>query len=140
MIQKLCVGTALQPVAGTLFANSPFLEDKPNSDKSWRSRVWRDTDNARAGTISFVFVDDFRFGCWSEYAFSLPIYFVDCHGKYIDTVGQYFRNFLKGKLPPFPGEKPTLSDWADHLTTASPKARIKIYIKMRGADGGLCRR
>ena len=33
-----------------------------------------------------------------------------------------------------------MSDWADHLTTAFPEARIKKYMEMRGADGGPWRR
>ncbi len=140
MIQKLRVGIALQPVAVALFANSPFFEGKPNGHKSWRSRVWRDTDNARAGMIPFVFDDDFGFERWVEYALDVPMYFVYRDGKYIDALGQSFRDFLDGKLPALPGEKPTLSDWADHLTTAFPEARIKKYIEMRGADGGPWRR
>ena len=140
MIQKLRIGIALQPVAVALFANSPFFEGKPNGHKSWRSRVWRDTDNARAGMIPFVFDDDFGFERWVEYALDVPMYFVYRDGKYIDALGQSFRDFLDGKLPALPGEKPTLSDWADHLTTAFPEARIKKYIEMRGADGGPWRR
>ena len=140
MIQKLRVGIALQPVAVALFANSPFFEGKPNGHKSWRSRVWRATDNARAGMIPFVFDDDFGFERWGEDALDVPMYFVYRDGKYIDALGQSFRDFLDGKLPALPGEKPTLSDWADHLTTAFPEARIKKYIEMRGADGGPWRR
>lgn len=140
MIQKLRVGIALQPVAVALFANSPFFEGQPNGHKSWRSRVWRDTDNARAGMIPFIFDDDFGFERWVEYALDVPMYFVYRDGKYVDALGQSFRDFLEGKLPALPGEKPTLSDWADHLTTAFPEARIKKYLEMRGADGGPWRR
>ena len=68
------------------------------------------------------------------------MYFVYRDGVYIDALGQSFRDFLEGKLPPLPGETPTLSDWADHLTTAFPEARIKKFIEMRGADGGPWRR
>jgi len=35
-----------------------------------------------------------------------------------------------------PGELPTISDWADHLTTIFPEARLKKFIEMRGADAG----
>ena len=35
-----------------------------------------------------------------------------------------------------PGERPTLKDWADHMTTAFPEVRLKQYLEMRGADGG----
>jgi glutamate--cysteine ligase len=57
-------------------------------------------------------------------------------GKYIDAAGQSFRDFLKGELPALPGEKPTLSDWVDHLSTAFPEVRLKSFLEMRGADGG----
>ena len=66
--------------------------------------------------------------------------FVYRDGKYIDALGMSFRDFLNGKLPALPGETPTLSDWADHLTTAFPEARIKKFMEMRGADGGPWRR
>ncbi|NSX56191.1 glutamate--cysteine ligase [Parasulfitobacter algicola] len=140
MVQKLRVAIALQPVATALFANSPFFEGKPNGHKSWRSRIWRDLDADRTGMTPFVFEDGFGFERWVEYALDVPMYFVYRDGKYIDALGQSFRDFLKGELPALPGEKPTLSDWADHLTTLFPEARIKKFIEMRGADGGPWRR
>ena len=140
MVQKLRVALALQPVATALFANSPFFEGKPNGHKSWRSRVWRDLDPARTGMLPFVFEEGFGFEAWVQYALDVPMYFVYRDGKYIDALGMSFRDFLKGELPALPGETPTLSDWADHLTTAFPEARIKKYMEMRGADGGPWRR
>lgn len=140
MVQKLRVALALQPVATALFANSPFFEGKPNGHKSWRSRVWRDLDPARTGMLPWAFEDGMGFERWVEYALDVPMYFVYRDGKYIDALGQSFRDFLKGQLPALPGEIPTLSDWADHLTTAFPEARIKKFIEMRGADGGPWRR
>jgi glutamate--cysteine ligase len=140
MVQKLRVALALQPVATALFANSPFFEGKVNGHKSWRSRIWRDLDSARTGMLPFVFEDGMGFERWVDYALDVPMYFVYRNGKYIDALGMSFRDFLKGKLPALPGETPLLSDWADHLTTAFPEARIKKYIEMRGADGGPWRR
>lgn len=140
MVQKMRVAIALQPVATALFANSPFFEGKPNGHKSWRSRVWRSLDEARTGMVPFVFEEGFGFERWVEYALDVPMYFVYRDGRYIDALGQSFRDFLKGELPALPGEKPTLSDWADHLTTLFPEARVKKFIEMRGADGGPWRR
>lgn len=140
MVQKMRVAVALQPVATALFANSPFLDGKPNGHKSWRSRVWRDLDPDRTGTVPFIFDDGFGFEAWVQYALDVPMYFVYRDGKYIDALGMSFRDFLRGELPALPGEKPTLSDWADHLTTLFPEARVKKYIEMRGADGGPWRR
>ncbi|WP_127561021.1 glutamate--cysteine ligase [Nioella ostreopsis] len=140
MVQKLRVALALQPVATALFANSPFLDGKVNGHKSWRSRVWRDLDADRTGMLPFVFEEGFGFERWVEYVLDVPMYFVYRDGQYINALGQSFRDFLQGKLPALPGETPTLSDWADHLTTVFPEARIKKFIEMRGADGGPWRR
>jgi hypothetical protein len=57
-------------------------------------------------------------------------------GKYIDAAGLSFRDFLKGELSALPGEKPTVSDWEDHMSTAFPEVRLKSFLEMRGADGG----
>ena len=140
MVQKLRTSVALQPVATALFANSPFFDGKPNGHKSWRSRIWRDLDPARTGTLPFAFEDGFGFERYVDYALDVPMYFVYRDGQYIDALGQSFRDFLQGRLPALPGEVPTLSDWADHLTTIFPEARLKKYLEMRGADGGPWRR
>ncbi|MEQ9039924.1 MAG: glutamate--cysteine ligase [Silicimonas sp.] len=140
MVQKFRVALALQPVATALFANSPFFEGKLNGHKSWRSRIWRSLDEDRTGMLPFVFEDGFGFESYVDYALDVPMYFVYRDGKYINALGQSFRDFLKGELPALPGEKPTLSDWADHLTTIFPEARLKKFIEMRGADGGPWRR
>lgn len=140
MVQKLRVALALQPVATALFANSPFLDGKPNGMKSWRAHIWQNLDPARTGMLPFVFEDGFGYEAWVDYVLDVPMYFVYRDGKYIDALGQSFRDFLDGRLPALPGEVPTLSDWADHMTTVFPEARVKKYIEMRGADGGPWRR
>ncbi|MGY9052059.1 MAG: glutamate--cysteine ligase [Rhodobacterales bacterium] len=140
MVKKMRVALALQPVATALFANSPFFEGKINYHKSWRSRIWRDLDADRTGTLPFFFEDGMGFQRYVDYALDVPMYFVYRNGKYIDALGQSFRDFLDGKLPALPGEMPTMSDWADHLTTCFPEARIKQFMEMRGADGGPWRR
>lgn len=140
MVRKLRVALALQPVATALFANSPFFEGRPTGHKSWRARIWRDLDPARTGMLPFVFDEGFGFERWVDYALDVPMYFVYRDGRYIDATGQSFRAFLAGRLPALPGEVPTLSDWADHLTTIFPEARLKRFIEMRGADGGPWRR
>lgn len=140
MVQKLRVALALQPVANALFANSPFLDGRPNGMKSWRAHIWQNLDAARTGMLPFAFQDGFGYEAWVDYVLDVPMYFVYRDGKYIDALGQSFRDFLDGRLPALPGQVPTLSDWADHLTTVFPEARVKKFIEMRGADGGPWRR
>ena len=136
MVKKLRVSLALQPVATALFASSPFFEGKPNGHRSWRSRIWRGLDDSRTGMLPWAFEDGMGFQRYVDWVLDVPMYFVYRNGSYINALGQSFRDFLKGELPALPGEKPTLSDWADHMTTVFPEARVKKYIEMRGADAG----
>ena len=136
MVKKFRLSLALQPVATALFASSPFKEGKPSGFKSRRAQVWTDTDPDRTGDLPFVFEDGFGFERYIDYALDVPMYFVLRDGKYIDVSGQSFRDFLAGRLPGLPGELPTMSDWADHMTTIFPEVRLKKYLEMRGGDGG----
>ncbi|MGO8952954.1 MAG: glutamate--cysteine ligase [Rhodomicrobium sp.] len=136
MVKKLRVSLALQPVAAALFANSPFTEGKPNGYLSFRSAIWLDTDPARTGMLPFAFEDGMSYERYVDYALDVPMYFVRRNKKYINVAGASFRDFLDGRLAQLPGEKPTLSDWADHLTTLFPEVRLKRYLEMRGADSG----
>jgi glutamate--cysteine ligase len=140
MVQKLRVSLALQPVATALFASSPFTEGKPNRFKSLRSEVWRDTDPRRTGMLPFVFEPGMSFERYADYALDVPMYFVYRGGQYIDVAGASFRDFMAGKLAALPGERPTIDDWSDHLTTLFPEVRLKKFLEMRGADGGRWRR
>jgi glutamate--cysteine ligase len=136
MVKKFRTSLALQPVATALFANSPFTEGRPNGFQSLRSHIWTDTDPDRTGDLPFVFEDGFGFERYVDYLLDVPMYFVYRDGRYIDAAGHSFRDFLKGELAVYPGQLPTLNDWADHLTTAFPEVRLKKYLEMRGADGG----
>jgi glutamate--cysteine ligase len=140
MVKKLRVTLALQPVATALFANSPFSEGRPNGFLSFRSHIWTDTDNQRAGMLPWVFEDGMGFERWVDYALDVPMYFVKRGDKYIDVSGKSFRDFFAGRLDALPGERPTTSDWANHLSTIFPEVRLKRYLEMRGADGNPWRR
>ena len=135
MVKKLRVSLALQPLATALWANSPFTESKPNGFLSFRGNIWRDTDKARTGLIPFAFEDGMGFERYVDYILDVPMYFVYRDG-FIDASGQSFRDFLKGKLPAYPGQLPTVADWEDHMSTAFPDVRVKSYIELRGADSG----
>jgi len=140
MVKKLRVSLALQPVATALFANSPFTEGKPNGLVSFRSEIWRHTDPNRSGMLPWAFEPGMGFERYVDYALDVPMYFVKRGERYIDVAGQSFRDLLAGKLPGLPGERATLSDWANHVSTIFPEVRLKRYLEMRGADGGPWRR
>jgi len=140
MVKKLRVGLALQPVTTALFANSPFREGRPSGFLSYRAQVWSDVDTARSGMLPFAFDDGMGFERYVDYALDVPMYFVYRDGKYIDVAGKSFRDFLARKIPEVADITPSMSDWADHLTTIFPEVRLKSFLEMRGTDGGQWRR
>ena len=99
-----------------------------------------DTDRNRTGMLPFVFERGMSFERYVDYALQVPMYFVYRSGNYIDVAGASFKDFMAGKLSALPGERPTLDDWSDHLTTLFPEVRMKRFLEMRGADGGRWRR
>ncbi len=136
MRAKFRTSLALQPIATALFANSGLKEGKHSGFASYRAHIWTDTDPDRTGLLHFVFEDGFGFERYVDYMLDVPMYFVRRDGQYIDAAGQSFRDFMNGALPALPGEKPTMEDWEDHLSTAFPEVRLKTFLEMRGADGG----
>jgi glutamate--cysteine ligase len=140
MVKKFRVGLALQPITTALLANSPFREGRSSGFLSYRAQVWTDVDLARSGMLPFVFEDGMSFERYVDYALDVPMYFVYRDGKYHDVAGKSFRDFLARKIPEVAEFEPSMSDWADHLTTIFPEVRLKQFLEMRGADGGQWRR
>jgi glutamate--cysteine ligase len=140
MVMKLRVSLALQPVATAIFANSPFTEGKPNGFLSFRSEIWRDTDPDRTGMLPWAFEAGMGFDRWVDYVLGVPMYFVKRGERYIDVAGESFRDLMAGRLAQLPGERATISDWVNHVSTVFPEVRLKRYLEMRGADSGPWRR
>ncbi len=136
MVKKMRVSLALQPVATALFANSPFAEGRTNGFLSYRGHVWSDTDPDRTGMLPFMFEEGAGFERYVDYALDVPMYFARRGGTYVDCAGLSFRDFMDGKLETVPGDRPTIEDWEDHLSTIFPEVRLKRFLEMRGADSG----
>ena len=136
MVKKFRVSLALQPIATALFANSPFTEGALNGYKSFRSRIWMDTDPDRTGMLPFVFEEGFGFEQYVDYALGVPMYFVYREGEYLNAAGKDFRKFLSGDLDVVPGQVATMQDFEDHLSTIFPEVRLKKFLEMRGCDTG----
>ncbi|WP_455474348.1 glutamate--cysteine ligase [Bartonella sp. B30(2025)] len=137
MRRKMQVSMKLQPIATALFANSPFTEGRPNSLLSWRSQIWRDTDNQRTGILPFVFSENFGFLDYVEWALDVPMYFVVRDDRYYDCTDITFRQFMNGALKgKVTNSIPNMGDWINHLSTLFPEVRLKRFLEMRGADGG----
>ena len=137
MVEKLRVSLALQPVATALFANSPFVEGRPSGFRSMRAQVWTDVDASRTGIPDVVFEPGFGFERFVEWVLDVPMYFAMRNVKWLDAAGMSFRAFMEGRLgDALAGERATMGDFADHVTTAFTDVRLKRFLEMRGADAG----
>jgi glutamate--cysteine ligase len=86
--------------------------------------------------LPFAFESGMGFERYVDYALDVPMYFVKRGAHYHDVAGASFRDLLAGRLAALPGERATMSDWVNHLSTIFPEVRLKRYLEMRGADVG----
>jgi glutamate--cysteine ligase len=117
-----------------LYANSPIVNGAEVGWKSYRVAVWEETDPARCGIPAFPFAPGFEddaYGRYAAWALEVPMIFVRRGSRYLDPRGKTFRAFLAEGIE---GERPTLADWEDHLTTLFPEVRVKGVVEVRGAD------
>jgi glutamate--cysteine ligase len=134
MAEKLRVALAVQPVAAALFANSPVVNGRESGWKSFRTAVWEEVDPARSGLLAFAFeagFEDDPYRRYAEWALDIPMIFLRRRGAYVDPGGRTFRAFLAEGIG---GERATLADWEDHLTTLFPEVRVKGVVEVRAAD------
>ncbi len=129
---KLRCLNATTSILTALWANSSIAGGKPIGFQSYRAWIWRDTDNARAGLLPFVFERDDVFRAYAEWALDVPMYFVYRHG-YQPAGGITFRTFMRDG---WRDQRATREDWALHLSTLFPEARLKKLIEVRGCDCG----
>ena len=128
---KFRTGMGLAPLLIAMFANSPICDGQLNGYRSFREHIWTDTDRSRSGLLPFAFAPEVSFAHYVEYALDVPMYFIVRHHDYIDMTAVTFRQFLANG---YQGERATIEDWSDHLTTLFPETRIKRYIEIRSVD------
>jgi glutamate--cysteine ligase len=128
---KFRAGMGLAPILIAMFANSPICDGQLNGYRSFREHIWTDTDKSRSGLLKFAFLPEVSFAHYVEYALDVPMYFIIRNKHYIDMTGLTFQQFLRYGHN---GERATIEDWSDHLTTLFPETRIKRYIEIRSVD------
>ncbi len=129
--RKFRLTMAIPSVLVAVSANSPIVDGNLTGYKSYRAHIWSDTDPARCGILPFAFDTDGLFGAYTRYALDVPLYFLVREGRLLPSEGRTFRDLMEGRLP---GHRATMEDWATHLTTLFPEARLKTYIEVRSAD------
>lgn len=128
---KMRVALKLSPLTTAMFANSPFYEGQPFGGKSYRAKVWLDTDPDRSGLVPSLWKKNAGFVDYVEWALDIPMFMFKRNGDKVVNTGQTFRSFWKSG---YAGHKPTMTDWQTHLNTLFPEVRLKKTIEVRGAD------
>lgn len=138
MVKMLRVSLALQPVAATLFACSPFANGRDSGFNSYRSEIIRNNLGGRYGfMLPVAFDEGFGYEMFVDYALGqMPLMGVYKGNAFLDAGGKHFAQFIEGKLDICPGQQATLADWQNHLNTIWSEVRLRRFLEMRGADNG----
>jgi glutamate--cysteine ligase len=130
---KLRCINSVTSILTALWAASPIVDGEVSEFQTYRAWIWRDTDNQRAGILPWVFECDDVFLAYTEWALDVPMYFVYRGGYHRVPAGLTFRQFMRDGHN---GEHALRADWALHLSTLFPEARLKKFIEVRGCDCG----
>ena len=124
----------LSPFLTAIFANSPIFEGKSTGYRSFRGRIWLDTDPARAGLPVPFLQESFQLNDYIQWALGAPPYFLKREERMIRLTGTPFRKLLAGVHPEIQVEG---DDWELHLGMLFPEVRIKQIIEVRAPDAQL---
>ena len=132
-MRKLRASLHLQPFVTAAFANSRVVNGVRGEAPSFRGIVWEETDPARTLFPEALLREGARLDDYVEWSTGIPLFFIHRDGGYIDCAGLPFETFLREG---FQGHAATMGDFALHLSTLFPDARIKQHFEVRGADMG----
>jgi glutamate--cysteine ligase len=131
MTAKMRTAMAVSPVMAALSASSPYRLGRWSGYRSWRNAIWREVDPDRCGLLPFVFDDDFSYRRYVDWALDVPMIFLRRQGAYRPAAGITFRRFWREGQN---GERATLADFENHLSTLFPDVRLRQTIEVRSAD------
>ena len=129
--KKFKIGNYLAPLTIALFANSPFKENKFSGYLSYRGKVWQETN--RGGIMPIAF-EKVNFEKYVDYVINYSILLPKKNDNYLSPNGQTFKDYLNGDLSFLKGQKPTLKDFENHLSTIFTEVRLKQVLEFRSLD------
>jgi glutamate--cysteine ligase len=131
-MQKLVVLLRLSPIIQAMTANSPFIEGRVSPNKSERGAVWLEMDPSRSGLVPPMWRSERpRYSDYVEWALDAGMFLFRRSGGFVHNTGQTFRSFL---AEGYDGHRATFADWALHVNTLFPEARLKRTIEARACD------
>ena len=129
--RKFRCGALLAPIATALFANSSRYAGKETGYRSYRHRVWQETDPDRCGLPDVVFEDGFGLEPWLDHVLQTPTIFRFRARGVVPAGGVPFNDLMALEGCDAINEK----DWETHISTIFTDVRSYTYIEVRSADG-----
>ena len=133
MVRKMKLAMKVSPIAGALFANSPYRAGQHWGLRSHRNETWLSVDDDRCGLLPFVWDNDFGYERYIAYILDVPLLFLQREGRFVSAEGMTFRQLVDRG---WHGTPATMADFEIHLSTLFPEVRLKRFIEVRSADGG----
>lgn len=129
----------LAPVAAGIFAHSPVVDRKAAGISGFRTRIWRHTDPTHTGVPGLKAMVDAgdalsRGHCvesYLDFALDATVVFVADAGYRVPERPTTFRQWL---ATPLFGVRPTMADFATHLTLLFPEVRPRGFLEIRSID------
>ena len=134
LAEKLRVSLAIQPIVTALYANRPDRAGTRGISAELPHRGVGGDGSRALRILPFAFEPSFEedpYRRYAEWALDVPMIFLRRGGACRET-GPHVSVVLAEGLE---GERATLSDWEDHLTTVFPEVRVKGVVEVRSADG-----
>ena len=131
--EKFRVSIYLQPFVMAAFANSPVVDGVLVPERTYRGRIWGDTDPQRCVLPLRFMAPGATFADYVAWAIDIPLLFIHRDGAYLDCEGLSLRAFMERG---WRGYRASVGDYALHLSTLFPEVRLKQHLEVRAADMG----
>jgi glutamate--cysteine ligase len=128
--RKFLAGSLLAPVATAMFANSSRVDGRESGYRSYRQRIWRETDPARCSLPEVVFDDGFDLEMWLDWVLHVPTIFRHRSRGLVPAGGVPFIELLERTGC----DAPQQEDWLTHVSTIFTEVRSYNYLEVRSAD------
>ena len=128
--RKFRAAALLAPVSVALFANSSRVDGRDSGYRSFRQRIWRETDPDRCSLPPVVFEPRFGIEAWVEWLLKVPTIFQQRARGLVPCGGTPFAELLaRGGCSAV-----DMEDWELHLSTVFTEVRSYSYIEVRSTD------
>ena len=128
--RKFVILNRLTPFLTAIFANSPIVEGEPSGYRSYRGRIWQNTDPYRTGLPLSFLSKKFRLLDYIEWALDVRPYHLYRDEEVVQPGPYTFRQLMKQETP----LEMTQEDWLTHLGMLFPEVRIKRIMELRCMD------